>query len=211
MQKSITQQAIAQTSKELASRLLADGFRRQGVHLNRKMGDFFHSVHFQASQWGTAAAGQFTINLYVSSPVMYEEWFGKPFPANPASAQFPVNERIGWLLPDLCDYWWKVDEKTDIPALAVEVAEMATPAIRKFFSDYERNEATLTMLRQGRYPKLGEYIGHVVHMLVAHSRGYREEAEAAGKKAVSGNEKNSAFSQRVFSLARRLGLDLSAE
>ena len=208
MSKSITQQAIALASKEAASRLAPVGFKRKGVHLVRTSGDLFHAIHFQASQWGSAAKGKFTVNFVVTSPALYEEWFGTPFPANPASAAFPVQMRIGGLLPERCDYWWQVGQDTDIAELAAEVSAMIERLSAGFFSAYESNEALLMQLRKGVCPGCTEPQAAVVHMLVASSLGYREEAELAFRRALKAS-RVPAFSDRILSYARKLGINIS--
>src|SRR5678816_2724353 len=99
MSKSITQEAIKAASRETAKRLAAAGFKRKGFHLHRKAGELFHAIQFQASRWGSTAEGKFTVNLIVTSPDLYEAWIG-PFPLNPASALFPIQMRIGSLMPE---------------------------------------------------------------------------------------------------------------
>lgn len=208
MSKSITQQAIALTSKELASRLAAVGFKRKGLHLIRKSGSLFHAIHFQASQWGGAAEGQFTVNLIVASPHLYEEWFGAPFPANPASAPFPVQARIGGLMPERCDYWWQVTQGADIARLAAEVADVVERLSADFFAAYANDEDLLVQLRKGISPGCTGPQAAVLRMLVASSLGYREEAELAFRAALEAS-RIPAFSDRVMNYARKLGIKVS--
>jgi Domain of unknown function (DUF4304) len=205
MSKSITQQAMSEASRETAKRLASAGFKRKGLHLNRKVGELFHAIQFQASQWGTAAEGQFTVNLIVTSPVLYEEWIGRPFPANPASALFPVRMRIGSLMPQRSDHWWTVGSDTDISSLATEVANTIEHCAIQFFTSYESSEALLSQLRQGKCPGCTATQADVVHALVANSLGYKAEALEACKKALS-ESKVPSFSERVVSLAQKLGL-----
>jgi hypothetical protein len=79
-------------------------------------------VNFQASAWGSREAGSFTINLGVSSPALFEGFTGRSFPKVPAATLWPVNRRIGLLMPSHLDLWWKVDESTDIAKLGDQVA-----------------------------------------------------------------------------------------
>lgn len=208
MSKSITQQAMNEASRETAKRLASAGFKRKGLHLHRKVGELFHAIHFQASQWGTTAEGKFTVNLIVTSPVLYTEWIGRPFPANPASALFPVQMRIGSLMPERCDYWWTVGFETNISSLATQVANAIEHCAIQFFNSYESNEALLAQLRQGICPGCTSPQAAVVHALVANELGYKAEAVEACKAALS-KSKAPGFSERVVSLARKLGLPVS--
>ena len=208
MSKSITQQAMKEASGKTAERLASAGFRRKGLHLHRKVGELFHAIHFQASQWGTSAEGKFTVNLIVTSPFLYTEWIGSPFPFNPASAMFPIQMRIGSLMPQRCDYWWTVSADTDISSLAREVADTVESCAIQFFNSYESEEALLSQLRQGKCPGCTAPQAAVVHALVANNLGHKTEALEACRTALSRSEVPG-FSQRVVSLAQKLGLPVT--
>ena len=199
---------MSEASRETAKRLASAGFKRKGPHLHRKVGELFHAIHFQASQWGTSAEGKFTVNLIVTSPVLYTEWMGRPFPANPASALFPVQMRIGSLMPERCDYWWRVDSESDVSSLAMQVANEIEHYAIQFFTSYESNEAFLVQLRQGICPGCTAPQAAVVHALVANDLGYKAEAVEACKAALS-QSKVPGFSERVVSLAKKLELPIS--
>ena len=208
MSKSITQETMTRASRETAKRLASAGFKRKGIHLHRKIGELFHAIQFQASQWGTAAEGKFTVNLIVTSSSLYTQWIGRPFPANPASALFPIQMRIGSLIPQRCDRWWPVDSETDISSLAIEVASTVEQYAMQFFMLYESNELLLAQLRQRNCPGCTTPLAAVVHALVANNLGYHTEAVEACQRALS--ESNvPAFSERVISLAQTLGLPVT--
>jgi hypothetical protein len=130
--QSLTRQAIAAISGgPCATVLKPRGFRRNAPNYWRETEGIFQSINFQASQWGSHAEGSFTINLGVTSPTLYEVFTGRDLPKNPAGLLWPVNRRIGSLMPSRCDLWWKVDERTDLAKLGREVAssleEIALP------------------------------------------------------------------------------------
>ena len=204
MDKSITQRALRIASRETAKHLSAHGFRRQGLHLHRHVGSLFHGINFQASRWGSAASGKFTVNLIVTSPAIYTGWIG-PFPSNPASATFPIQMRIGSLMPDRSDYWWPVGVDTELEALAAEVAESVEHHGLPFFAAYQSNDDLLSRLRSGICPGCTRPLARVVHALVAAEMGLRQEALEALKLALAESEVSS-FSERVRGLAERLGL-----
>lgn len=208
MSKSITQQAIREASGATAKRLAAAGFKRKGFHLHRKAGELFHAIQFQASRWGSTAEGKFTVNLIVTSPDLYKEWIGRPFPLNPASALFPIQRRIGSLMPQRSDYWWTVDSDTDISSLATKVAETIENSAIRFFADYESNEALLSQLRKGICPGCTAPLAAVVHALVANKLGYKGEALEAFRTAIAKSEVPG-FSKRVVSVAKKLGLPVT--
>lgn len=205
---SVTRKAIRLASGEAAARLKRAGFNRQGVHLSKPAGQLFHAIHFQASQWGSQGEGRFTVNFIVASPVLYETWYGKPFPRNPASAPFPIQMRIGQLMPGHRDHWWDVHDGDDLDGLAVEVADAVQSAAQDFFLAYETSEGLLQRLRQGNCPGCTAPQAAVLHMLLASSFGHKDEAEAAGRQALESSQVAS-FSERVIALARLRGLELS--
>src|SRR5579864_2248689 len=111
MAATVMQTAIMSASKAaLNHSLKALKFRRQGNHLWRESDGLFHGVHFQGSQWGTAVAGSFTVNLGITSQWLYRCWTGRPLPSNPATALFPIQMRIGSLMTERRDHWWEVTE-----------------------------------------------------------------------------------------------------
>ena len=193
---------MAEASRETAKRLAAAGFKRKGLHLYRKIEELFHGINFQASQWNTASEGQFTVNLIVTSPVLYTEWIGRPFPANPASALFPIQTRIE--RPD----WWKVGSETDYSSLAIEVASTIEHYGIQFFTSYESNQALLAQLRKGICPGCTAPQAAVVHALLANHLGYKAEAGEAIKTALA-RSSVSGFSERVVTVAHKLGLSVS--
>jgi hypothetical protein len=109
------------------------GFKRRAPHFWRETDGIYQSVNFQASQWGTSDGGQFTINLGVSSPVLYTSFTGREFPKNPSTVLWPIYNRIGGLMPSRCDLWWKVEAHTDVVALGLEVAAALRDYALPFF------------------------------------------------------------------------------
>src|SRR5690348_54537 len=97
----------------------AAGFRRQGHHLHRRSDGLVHGFNFQASRGMAVRAGAFTVNLLVSSESMYRCWTGR-VPANPATMFFPIQRRIGSLMPERDDQWWSAETEPTI--LSHEVA-----------------------------------------------------------------------------------------
>jgi hypothetical protein len=205
--RSVTRAAIAEVSRYAHSeRLKAAGFRRTGAHMYRSSDDLFHGIHFQGSQWGTADEGRFTVNLVVTSPALYEGWTGKSLPSNPATALFPVVERIGSLMPDNKDHWWRVSTSTDVPALAEEVLRALTQHALPFFAAYPDSVAILQRLRAiGVLPGVTRAQSPIVHAIIAKAKGLPAEAATQIQRAlvVAGD---SPFRTTVKLIARRLEL-----
>jgi hypothetical protein len=188
-----------------ANGLRQAGFRRQGNHLHRPSADLFHGVHFQASKWGTRCEGKFTINLVVTAPFLYQGWTGKPLPANPATALFPVQQRIGFLLPERRDHWWTVavDDPTD--ELADEVTRGLLRYALPFLDEFRSSGVLLDRLRQERgLPGLTEPRVWLVHAMLAQHCDAGDEARTLLQRALE-YAGTSPFRSTVVSVGRRLG------
>ena len=121
---SITRKAISEISAGACRPILSPlGFRRSAPHYWRVVDGLSQCVNFQASAWGSREAGRFTINLGLSRRALFEGFTGRTFPKEPAAALWPVNARIGFVMPGHRDLWWRVDESTDIAKLGDQVAD----------------------------------------------------------------------------------------
>lgn len=205
---SLVATAMAVASKTAVERgLKSVGFRRQGSHLHRTHDDLVHGVNFQASQWGTAAVGSFTINLVVTSPWLYSSWTSKPLPRNPATALFPVSHRIGAVMPSQRDHWWEVTSSTDMVALGAEVSEAIMMWGVPFLDGIPNGDALLDRIRS-RKDLSGLIPGQVplVHAILAVERGLGSEAGEQLRGALE-HCGESPFSETIRRLSRQLGLE----
>ena len=181
-------------------------WRKRAPHLFRERERLVHAVHFQASQFGSSDHAKFTVNLVVSSKPVYEAWCGCPFPANPATAMFPIQQRVGLLLKEKRDLWWDATLSSDLDVLASEVAEIVSTAAEGFFSRYFSLESLLEELRlHDCLPGLTKHQGPVVHGIVASLLGSRYEAVVAFKKAIAGSPIEG-FRSNVVRAASRVGV-----
>ena len=202
---------MSATSKALAELgLKAAGFRRQGHHLHRGRDGLIHGVHLQASQWGTAMAGSFTVNLGVTSAWLFRSWTGKPMPSNPATALFPIVQRIGSLTPSRRDLWWDVELSSDLVSVSTEVASTVIQYGLPFFDWAADSDALLARLRAGKgLPGLTVQQAPLVHAILAAEKGLTSEAQEQTLRAVA-DAGNSPFADTVRVIAQRLGLSVVA-
>lgn len=186
MRKSVTTSAIAEVSKcAYVGALKSLGFKRLGNHMFRPSADLFHGIHFQASQWGSSEEGQFTINLVVTSEILYKCWSGNSLPRNPASAAFPIQQRIGALMPHRLDHWWPVSGATDVAALGHEVMHALITYAIPFFAEYPDSNSLLGRLRENKgLPGITSAQCPLIHAMLAKSLGFPEEAAAHIRKAL---------------------------
>lgn len=206
MSQSATTSAIAAVSKfAFLGALKSEGFSRRGNHMFRPSSDLFHCIHFQASQWGSKDEGKFTVNLVVTGKAIYEFWTGKPFPSNPASALFPIQQRIGQLMPQQHDHWWSVGRATDIEALGQEVMQALTSYALPFFSEYSDSFALLDRLRRAAcLPGVISAHNPLVHAILAQTAGYPDEAASQIQIALA-DAGTSTFKGAVTLIGKRIG------
>jgi hypothetical protein len=202
---------MSAASKVLAERgLKAAGFRRQGHHLHRAHDDLIHGVHLQASQWGTATAGSFTANLVVTSAWLYSSWTSRPLPSNPATALFPVVQRIGGLTPSRRDLWWEVLASSDLGAVSTEVASTVIEYGLPFFDSAGNSDALLARLRAGQgLPGVTAHQAPLVHAMLAAEKGLTSEAQEQIRRALA-DAGAAPFGDTVRLIAGRLGLGIVA-
>jgi hypothetical protein len=204
---SVTQQAIKVCSAKTfaAMHRVDSAWRRRAPHILREQGGLVHAIHFQGSQFGSNEEGSFTVNFSVSSRPIYEAWTGRSFPANPATALFPIQKRIGHFLADRRDHWWSVTESSNLEELSLSVTTAVSSVADSFFSRYVSLDAMLVELRAtGTLPGLTKHQAPVVHGIVAAIQNQPREAEAAFRKAME--SPIGAFRETVALVASRVGL-----
>lgn len=205
---SVTLTAIREISQRLKPRLASFGWRRTSPHFVRERGTVIHGIHFQASQFGSSDSGSFTINLVATEPRVYSAWCSRPLPANPATALFPVHERIGHLELSPRDRWWDITTSTNISEVETEVFELLQKAEEVFFSQFTSLEAMLDRLRTtGELPGLYGGQRPVVHGVIAAILGHTGEGERVLRELVA-NSTIPGFTHNVRKAAKNVGITI---
>ncbi|MBJ6124189.1 DUF4304 domain-containing protein [Microvirga splendida] len=209
MGQTVTSKAISLASRmAFDTHLKAAGFRKQGAHLHRAKENLIHGIHFQPSRGNQSESGTFTINLIVTSSAIYSAFFGSSLPSNPATAGFPITERIGFLMPAHKDHWWYVSPETDVERLSSEVSEAITHHALPFFDEYVGPDALLHKLRaQEALPGVADPQIPVLHAVVAKHAGYDDEARQLLRQAIETSH-YPGFTETVKKVANRIGLVL---
>ena len=133
--RSRTTEVISQISGSACQAVLQPHeFRRKAPHYWRFTDGLSQCVNFQASAWGASNEGRFTINLGVSSRALFEGFTGRQFPKQPSSVLWPTNVRIGHVMPARTDRWWDVNDSSDVPKLADEIAGVLHDYALPFFA-----------------------------------------------------------------------------
>jgi Domain of unknown function (DUF4304) len=175
--QSTTRQAIAAISRDYCRPLLRPhGFKTRGNGFWRETDGLLQDIGFQASMWGDSRSGRFTINVGVTHPEMYALFVRRPAPKNPSSAQWPITQRIGFLMSDKHDHWWIVDETTDIPTLGKDVASILEAAALPFLEALRAPEQLRSYLAIGHWVGIPELQVQVARALYMHCNGDSQAA-----------------------------------
>jgi hypothetical protein len=206
---SVTIEVISQISGGPCSAVLRPhNFRRKAPHFWRFADGLSHCVNFQASAWGSRDAGRFTINLGVSSTALFEGFTGRRFPKQPSSALWPINVRIGRLMPAPADLWWDVDSNTDVAKLGDEIAAALRDYVLPFFSSLSTRQQLIAAVQQ-RAATLRIFPAPVrlVLAIVAAEDGDIERARSLLHSSLS-DARGRPFEKTVRRIADRLAIPL---
>ena len=120
---SATQDMMKVVVATFAPALKAAGYRKQGARFRADISPtVVRLVNVQSSQWNMDGEGQFTVNLGVYHRDLAALHDACPAVESPLVQHCVVQERLGCLMPVGQDYWWPIDDKTDLAALGFEVA-----------------------------------------------------------------------------------------
>ena len=105
------------------------GFKGSGQNYYFPSESHWEMLSFQKSMFSDSTELSFTLNLYV---VEKDEWenarkSNSLFPLKPTATTYwgiGWHKRIGHLMPAKKDYWWKVNNNTNLDKLAHEVMEV---------------------------------------------------------------------------------------
>jgi hypothetical protein len=207
MSTSVTTAAIKRVSEMCAASLKPHGFRRKSPHLYRDTDDVFHCVHFQASQWGSRESGRFTVNLAVTSPGIYQRWTGRPFPSNPATALWPIQQRIV-AGGEVADLWWDISTNSDVSAIAEDVCQRLLNYALPFFARYPSTAAILAEVQRGvAPPSIPTPHLPLLEAILLTEAGRPCQAAECIERALAEN-KGTPFQNGIVMIAQRLNLSV---
>ena len=208
MTTSVTRQVIAAISKgPCAAVLRPAGFRRSSPHFWRDGGGINHAINFQASQWNAGRSGQFTINLGVSTPALYQAFTGRTFPKNRGTTLWPIFMRLGQFIHGT-DRWWEVNSAADAHVVGEEIATALTEHALPFFSRIATTD-DLARWVQEPYPGGGVFPAQKRLVLagLAAGKGHLDEARSLLSPVLLEN-RGKPFEMTTRQFAKRLGIEL---
>lgn len=182
--KSQTRIVIDTTSKTVFADLFKPlGFKRKGANLRRDIDGLVQTVNFQASSWGSAEAGSFTVNIGVTDVELLALWTGR-HDTSPTQFCFPIGQRIGHLMPEGCDHWWDVGPGIDAAetqaAVAKALRDHVVPLFQLLSSRQALNEAMVGGFSDGPKPFVAL---KVLKAMGQHRLGLRDEAARSLREA----------------------------
>jgi Domain of unknown function (DUF4304) len=208
MSTSVTTAAIKSVSETCIVSLKPHGFRRKSPHLYSETNDVFHCVHFQSSQWGSRESGRFTVNLAVTSPAIYRRWTGRRFPSNPATALWPIQQRIGTACGEARDLWWDVSADSDVSGIAADVCQRLVRCALPFFTRYPSTAAILADVQSGvAPPSITMPQLPLLHAILLADAGHHSEAAECIERAIA-QHKGTPFCETIVMIARRLNVSV---
>jgi hypothetical protein len=182
--KSKTRVVVDATSKTVFADLFKPlGFKRKGANLRRDIDGLVQSVNFQASSWGSAEAGSFTVNIGITDLELLALWTARS-DTSPTQFCFPVGQRIGHLMPERCDYWWEVGPGIDAvatqAAVSMALRDHVVPLFQRLSSQRALNETMIAGFPDGPRPFVPL---KVLKAMGQHRLGLRDEAVQSLREA----------------------------
>lgn len=96
-------------------------------------------INFQKSRDSTKTELMFTINIGIVSSLLRRFVDQNPSTDKPPTGYYHWSTRIGALMPDKKDFWWKLNDSDDVDNLIIDVAtvvkELAIPAVDHQITD----------------------------------------------------------------------------
>ena len=136
---------INQIIKEgLAPLLKKEGFKKTGHNFYRELSNRTEVLNIQASRWNEKSEGEFTVNLGVYFPEIAHITEAIPFKGMPKEYNCTVNKRIGHLLENGCDHWWKISPSANLNHLAEDL----TQKVKKYGLPWLEKMADLNILKE---------------------------------------------------------------
>ncbi|HTU92599.1 MAG TPA: DUF4304 domain-containing protein [Gemmataceae bacterium] len=120
---SATQNMMKVVVAAFAPTLKAAGYRKQGARFREEVSPtVVRLVNIQSSPWNMGSEGHFCVNLGVYHRDLAALHDACPVVESPLVQHCIVQHRLGFLMPVGKDYWWSINDKTDLAALGSKVA-----------------------------------------------------------------------------------------
>jgi hypothetical protein len=129
----------------LAPLLVSLGFERDGDTLVRREGNVLHLVNIQKGRESTKAFFVFTINLGVFSVPLGAKL---GITGSPDIWDCHWRQRLGFLLPEKDDIWWKVDSLEVASQTGEYISELIAKHAIPFFQRIDSTNTLISLWKQ---------------------------------------------------------------
>lgn len=129
--------------------LKAAGFKKRGRTLYRVGTDSSDVINLQASQWNTVSEMQFTANLGTHQVDLAKELKRQRTTLPQKVEECMLQERIGWVMPDQLDVWWRIDSEHTEEHASLALTKAVEGYVLPWFELCRRRE-TLIQYMSGR-------------------------------------------------------------
>jgi hypothetical protein len=183
------------------------GYRKSRRNFYLEAGGVFRLIGFQASQWGEASSGAFTINLDVKQPYFHEILQGEPPPRSPISMCPILSQRIGMVMPEKRDVWFEVNEASDTASISRRMTELIERFGLPYLEKVGSVDRLLQMFGEGVFPP-NLCGGRAAQLILLCYDGQREAAESCLR--ILQHDPNYAKWEPLLAIANRLDLHPSS-
>jgi hypothetical protein len=110
-----------------------NGFHRKKRTWNRRVGDLIDVIDIQETRWRTAENTQFTLNVGILWPRVFEICWGKRAPSHSLETSCTARIRVGQLSEERRDLWWELEEEEplDITRISNTLHSVVLPFLAK--------------------------------------------------------------------------------
>ena len=132
----------------LAPFLRTFGFRRRANSFARTFTHGFDVFGLQKSPWGNKQATSFTVNLGICWP-RAQALLGRPVDKMPfTDSHCTVFRRIGDIMPEHRDFWWKVQQDTPLDSIQLDLLERIERYVIPWFEWAHEIDHSLQLTRE---------------------------------------------------------------
>ncbi len=143
--------------------LSAHGYKRYGNTYLLFKDDIWRLINFQKSTKSTKHEVIFTINIGISSQILFQ-FYNEPI-KRPKIEDCHFRQRIGHILPQPKDTWWTINDNSNLAGLDEEILTSTGHYIIPELQKYSSNSALRDLWISGRSPGLTKF-QRLMHLMV---------------------------------------------
>ncbi len=147
------QECFSELLNTLRPFLKSAGFTRRGATFSMCRDRNRGAIHFQKSSYSTRDEVRFTLNLEVFSDRVWRYDWGEQIAIAPVDRPAVWCERVGSILPEADDVWWKLFPTQSLAPLVEEMTQRVLPAcmeaLRSRITDEEIRDLWLERFGRG--------------------------------------------------------------